>query len=330
MLENGLLSIGFSDFCNTEFLNKVSENDWDFFEEEFQKRWEFLPKNRYNLWRFVAEMDKGNWVIVPSLKSFSVYEITDAYAFLASDKTLTLPATDWNGIPILRDKKTGLLKLKNKDDSIDLGFIRKVKPICKDIPRKEYADAGLTARMKIRSTNADICDLAESITHAIKNFKINKPINLKSEIFNKSIPVCKDVIKKYLNPDKFEQLIKKYFETLGASSVIIPAKNPSEKKGCEDVDIVAYFDKISTAVNIQAKFHDGETSDWAVQQISEFAKTQKYNNDEYSNQYWVISMADSFSEKCQKLAIENKVKLINADQFIEMLLNMGIQNLDVL
>ncbi len=328
LLENGLLSIGFSDFCNETFLNKVSNADEDFFDNAFQKNWGHKSRNRKNLWRFIAEMDKGDWVIVPSWKSFSVYEITESCALLASDKTLTLPKADWNGTSIEYDSKTGLLKLQGEAEYLDLGFVRKVKPICLDIPRAEYADSKLTARMKIQRTNADISDLKESIEDAIKNFKAKKPINLKSELMNKSIKSWKALIKKCLQPEKFEKLVQKYFEAARANSVIIPPKNPSGKEGSEDVDVIAYFENIKTAINVQVKFHDGETSDWAIQQITEFAKIKGNNSDGYVNQYWVISMADSFSEESYKMAIEHNCVLINGDDFVEMLLNVGIQNLD--
>jgi len=57
-------------------------------------------------------------------------------------------------------------------------FYRKVKSVLLNIPREGYADQGLYSRMKIRQTNADITDSAESVENARKAFEQKKPINI--------------------------------------------------------------------------------------------------------------------------------------------------------
>jgi predicted Mrr-cat superfamily restriction endonuclease len=77
LLEQGYLSIGFSDFADPEFLEKTFRKDWASFEEWFADEWGQNPPGRYSLWRFIAEMRKGDRVAVPSPSTFSVYEILE-------------------------------------------------------------------------------------------------------------------------------------------------------------------------------------------------------------------------------------------------------------
>ena len=95
-------------------------------------------------------MRKGDLVVVPSWGTFSVYELTEDMARLVSEIELS-EIKDWHGNKIEK-KEDGLLyrTTGESDELIDLGFVRKVKLIEKDIPRYEYADSALTSRMKIQ------------------------------------------------------------------------------------------------------------------------------------------------------------------------------------
>lgn len=149
LLDKGYLSIGFSDFTDDKFLKKVSGQDWDYFEEQFDSIWEDRPRRRYSLWRFIAEMKKNDIVIVPNWwQSFSVYKIEETCAILPSSIQIEDNFKDWNDVKILQNKSKQLI-LEGENEYLDIGFLRKVKPIAKEIPRYEYADAALTARMKI-------------------------------------------------------------------------------------------------------------------------------------------------------------------------------------
>ena len=326
LLEAGYITIGWLDFSEKLFLKKSSDNDGEYFDNQFMKNYGCLPRNRNSLWRFLAEMDKTDWMIVPSRETFSIYEIMESHAILPYSIELKTELFDaWNGKKILFDDN-GLF-LEGEKDYLDIGFLRKVKPLYVNIPRYEYADAALTARMKLRNTNANITDLKQSIKEAIKGFEQNKPINLKSSLINSSVNKWLEIILSKLTPEKFERLIKKYLEKVGASSTELnPEKKSSEKAG--DVDVVAVFEPIKTIVNVQVKKHEGETSDWPVQQINEFAKSKQSISDGYSRVYWVISSSDSFSEDAEKLAIENGVLLFNGQQFAQMLMEAGIGNID--
>lgn len=327
LLKKGYLSIGFSVFSYEDFLVAVAEDkDWDFMEHEFDEVWGCRPQNRYTLWRFLAEMRAGDWVVVPDTKTFSVYELCDDLPNLPADADLDLPDTDWHGRKIVMDGPTSLMKIEGGEKPLDIGFLRKVSVVCTDIPRDGFADAALTSRMKMRSTNAGIPDLAENLHRAVEAFKADRPINLKAELLEKSIDTWQSVIRKELNPDKFERLVKWYFLQVGATEVVIPPKNHQDKSG--DVDVTAVFESIRTIISTQVKFHQGETSDWAIQQIQDFAQSQESLSDGYNRQYWVVSTADTFSETALNLAKETNVQLICGKEFVGMLLNAGIGGLE--
>jgi len=327
LLEKGYLSIGFSDFCNDEFFKQIAKNEnWDYLDNSFNERWGYLSKTRYNLWRFLVEMKRGDLVIVPKWETFSVYEICDDMPIMVTDKNIDLPTTDWNGNNIQRDTESYLLKLENEIDYLDLGFLRKIKILYADIPRNGFADSALTSRMKIRNTNACISELSDSVQKAIQHFKKDQPINLKAEILSRSTEIWHNIIQTELTPDKYEKLVKWYFEKIGATESYISPKNYKDKSG--DVDVVATFESIKTIINVQVKFYKGETSDWAINQIKDFANSKENMSDGYSRQYWVISSSDSFSQKSCNLAKENNILLVDGRQFIRMLLDVGLETLE--
>lgn len=325
LLERGYLSIGFSDFSVQEFIDDIlKSNGWNRFENYVNEIWGHRPRTRTSLWRFVAEMKKGDWVLVPGWGTFSVYEIV-------GNKPETIGSADvenlrdWHGHKLhINDK--GLLTTDN-DGVADLGFIWKVKSVEINIPRYEYADAALTSRMKIRNTNANINDLGESIVRAVNFFKENKPINIYSQIISNTSDHILKTIQSELNADKFESLVKWYFQRIGASEVSIPAKNERGKDG--DADVVAVFEPIRTIIYTQAKFHRGSTDDWAIEQIREY-KEQKEQimDDGYSKQSWVVTSAPKYAEKAYELAKENKVQLVDGNQLVKMLMDVGFVNLD--
>lgn len=326
LLEKGYLSIGFSDFSEPDFITSVcGDNGWETLTQSFSD-WGYSPRTRNNLWRFIAEMDKGDWVVVPSWGTFSVYELIEENATTTSiiDET---ELKDWHGNTIRKNTSGLLVKVTSENEElIDLGFLRKVKLVRKDIPRYEYADSALTSRMKIRSTNADISDLKESVEKAVSSFDKGQPLNLHSQIINSTKQQIIDAIRAELTPDKFEILIKWYFQRIGASEVYIPSKNESGKEG--DADVVAVFEPLKTIIYSQVKFHTGETSSWAIEQIESYKDHKETMDDGYSKISWVITSADSFSQDAYEYAKEAKVQLIDGNQLTKMLLEAGIVNLD--
>lgn len=326
LLEKGFISIGYSDFSEPQFIEKCSGN-WDEFENYFDKTWGNRPRTRYNLWRFISEMEKGDYILVPGSGVFSIYEIIDD-EIITSVELDVKNLKDWWDNSIVKDDNNYLYRIKpDNENHIDLGFFRRVKPIATNISRYDYADNALTARMKIQNTNACISDLEQSIKTAIIAYNNKKPINLYSLIIETAKNEVLDIIKSQLNPDKFELLIQWYFRKIGASKVYIPAKNESDKSG--DADIIATFEPIKTIIYVQAKFHDGETNSWALEQINEYKEYKDSSMDDgFSKIAWVISSADSYSNDCEELAKNYKVQLVNGIQFATLLLEAGISNIN--
>jgi hypothetical protein len=320
LLDKGFLSIGFSDFTDIEFIDKVLSNDRAYFDSQFQEMWGKTPRTRHHLWNFL-KMLKGDIVIVPSWGTFYVCEITDERPLLIGD-TFSEGLKSWGGKPV----STNGTHLLVDDKPIDLGFARQVKVRYKKISRDKFADAKLTSRMKIRQTNANINDLKTSIEKSIENYKKNKPIHLHSIIIDKTAKLVLEAIKDELNPDKFEKLVKAYFRTIGANEVAIPAKNESNKEG--DADIVAVFENIKLIIYIQAKFQKGQISEWGASQILDYKTNKESIDDGYNKVAWVITTANTFNEKAENIAKENEIQLINGDEFSKMLLNVGINLLN--
>jgi restriction endonuclease Mrr len=321
LFDKGFLTIGFSDFTNKELIDKVLENDLDYFNRQFLDMWGILPRSRYNLLRFL-KFNKGDIVIVPSWGTFSVCEIID-------EKPLLINETYSDDLKTWGDKKVytdGIHLISENGNRYDLGFARKVKILYKDISREKFADAKLTSRMKIRQTNCPIDDLEKSIEQSIKNYKENKPIHLHTIIVEKTANLVLDAIKTELNPDKFEKLVKTYFKTIGANDVNIPAKNARDKEG--DADIVAVFENLKLIIYIQAKFHKDEDNEWAINQILDYKTSRESIDVGYNKIAWVITSADTFNDKAKKIAAENGIQLINGLEFSKMLLNAGINLLN--
>jgi len=326
LLEQGYLSIGFSDLVIPGFVKKLKteENAWRYFEDQIKEAWGHRPRTRHNLWRFLVDMEPGDWVIVPMRGTFSVYRI-ESEAIPVDH--LDLPNLEnWHHEPV---KCGGFLNVdKEKGRAYDIGFLHRVSIVEEGISRRDYADAALTSRMKYRATNINCTSLRDSLDHALKAFRTGKPINLHSMILDASLDETRKLIQEQLNPDKFEELIQWYFQSLGASDVYIPAKNERDKEG--DGDIIATFESLRTIYYIQAKHHTRVTGDWATQQISAYTDKKKKDagDDGYNRISWVISTADSFSDSAVKLAQEESILLINGSELATLLLEAGISGLD--
>ena len=317
------LSIGWSDFSADEFVQDVLKREIIAIDERIVNEGWDLSRNRWCLWRFMTQMKKGDYVLVPSWGTFSVYEILDDVV-LSNDSYSQIDFEDWNGKKI--KFYDGYLHDEDKHE-IDLGFYRRVKVIVEDAERAKYADADLISRMKIRQTNADINDLWENVERAIVAAKAQKPINLKENILNDIIESTFEQIKKTVDADKFEKLVEWYLESLGATWTKTPAKNESKTED-GDADRVAYFEKLKLVIMVQAKKHDNTTDSWAVEQITAYKQNNK-PGDDYSTIMWVISTCDKFSEKAIKDAKDNGVRLINGREFTQLILEAGLNGMEI-
>ncbi len=317
LLEKGYLTIGWSHFTDQEFIDKVLANERKYFELKFKKKWSTLPRSRHSLWRFLR-FKKGDIIIVPTKGAFCVCEIIDERPLIISE-TYSEELRAWG------DKKittNGTHLISDTGNVYDLGFARKVKVIHKNVSRAKYADAKLTSRLKIRQTNSSIDDLKKNVEKSIENYIHERPIHLHSIIIEKTAALVLEAIKTELNPDKFQKLIKIYFNTIGANEVSIPAKNERNKEG--DADIVAVFETIKLIIYVQAKFHRGQIDEEGTNQILDYKTNKESIDDGYNKIAWVITSANSFNEATERLATENEIQLINGLDFSKMLLNAGI------
>ncbi|MBR3489100.1 MAG: restriction endonuclease [Bacteroidales bacterium] len=322
LFNNRYLSIGWSDFSEDVFVKKIKERGTEYLDEVMQNEGYGLPRNRWNLFRFINEMHKDDIVLVPTWNEFSLFKIAD-------DVILTNQSID----PSLLKNWNGNLAQLHEDGYfhnsvggyVDLGFYRKVTPILLNIPREGYADQDLYSRMKIRQTNANITDLRESVEKAKESFKSKKPINLKEQIVEEAAPKLLSLIEKLTNDIKFENLVEWYLKSLGAR-IYKPSKNESAT-GDGDADRVGYFDNIKTAIMVQVKKHEGTTDDWAVQQIKAYKANHNYGD--YHTQMWVISSCEKYSDNAIKLAEAEGVCLINGIEFAKMILDAGLEGLNI-
>ncbi len=221
LLEQDILTIGFSDFANQKFIDNILnagnkwKAKWQQLEKELANTWAEKARTRHNLWRFIEGFKKNDWIIIPSWGTFYIYEIISEKPQPIGNINNKLK--DWHGNKI--EVKNG--KLYDKDKLIDIGFYWKVKPIAKEISRKKYADFALTAKMKNHYTNSNITEIQESIKKALFNFKQNKPIEIQSQI-DDNIDITMDILQNInsqkeeidklrpLSPELEEQIMRKF------------------------------------------------------------------------------------------------------------------------
>ena len=322
LLEKGFLTLGWSKFADSDILDAAREDGYPKFDVITEKYGENHNRSRWNMWYF-ARMEEGDKVVVPLYDGlFSLYEIEERAKRIGELENIVSSFDGmWNQHKM--EWRDHVLFDSNANTGVDLGFFIKVKPIIKNVPRN-YVSGELSSRMKIRTTNADITDIGEAVENGIKAGLDHKPITLYGDVIDMLVETMRKSIMSALNPDKFEQLIKWYFEKYGASSVRIPAKNESGKRDGADADIVAEFDNLKYIVYVQAKWHKDETSGWAVHQIDSYKSQMSEGDSSYTYATWVISSADTFSPQAVADAEEKGVRLIDGDEFARMLLDIGL------
>lgn len=326
LLKQNQLTIGFSDFSTSTFVEEVLTKGWNVIDNACDTHWGVRPRVRHSLWRFLHEMKTGDLVVVPGWGDFSVYKLVGDRAQAVAELNVA-DVADWHG-KALGIGPDGLVKQQG-DVAVDLGFFWRVEPIQQGISRDKYADAALTARMKIRTTNADIGDLRSNIEQALRAAEHNQPLNLHAQITEQTVPSVLALLQSTLNPGKLERLIKWYFKRVGASDVYMPASNARDKGPEEsDADVIATFEPIKTIIYVQAKLHSGETSSWASKQVATYRDSRGATVDEYSKLCWVVSTADNYSAESIAYSKENDVRLLNGKQFVEMILEAGLDGLD--
>lgn len=338
LFKNGIegekyLSLGWSCFLDTDILKAARLNDKSTtFEKIYDSLREKRVKSRWNMWYF-AQFTKGDKVVVPLYDGkFAICEVLEEAKSIKTISDYSF-CSYFNNYDVHWDIKAN--KFVCNDKFVDLGFIVKVKVLFDDKSKAEYADSYLTSRLKSRNANGCINDIKDSIENAIIALNQNQPINFYSNSMDKLADELLNRVKKDLNPDKFELLVKNYMQSIGALASR-PSKNEHGKEDNADADVLAYFDIIGVAVIIQAKFHSGKTDDEAVNQISKYKEQMEDPECELDDGMegftyipWVVSTCDEFTENAIKLAKEKNVKLINGIEFSKMILKQGLNNLDL-
>jgi predicted Mrr-cat superfamily restriction endonuclease len=287
LAKDNLLTIGFSNMATPITQKAISEKNYDAFAAEYLAVYEGkISRIRNNLWNFAARMSQGDIVVVPIVNGFKIVEI--------SGEVELFPST-----------------------GEDLGWQHKVKVLADISPRDSYASSALLSRMKCRNTNLEINDLKADVDDALLRWNHKKPFDLIGEL----APLCLEVLKRIGSPDKFENIVRKYFEHLGANSVQILPKNSANKKG--DCDVEAIFDALNLTISVQVKYHVGKTDEWSIQQIQDYWQNEP-NVENMTWARWVISSADDFSDKAKEEAQKNNVILINGSDFSKMILRVGL------
>lgn len=328
LLDKCYLTIGWELFADTNIMQASRKPDYQEFDAITDSKNQKTNRSRWCMWYF-AQIKQDDYIVVPLYSGkFSVYRAIDS-AKPINELENELNESfygRWNNHPITWKEH----RLFDEEDNrkVDLGFFVKVEKIVAEVPRN-FVSGKLTSRMKIRTTTANISDIAKEIEEAVVAGKKSEPINLYEITMNELAVQLKDkIIKSKLNADRWEQLIQWYFLKIGADISVIPAKNESGKEDGADADIIAEFTNLKMIIYVQAKFHDGQTSEWAVEQISKY-KNQKCDGEpDYIYATWVISSADEFSTEAIEAACINNVRLINGTEFTRMLLDVGLNNLN--
>ena len=287
------LTIGFSDCAkDTAMAEIVKARNGKKFDQAYEKVYGGeIWRARWSLWYFACEMEAGDIVVVPRAGAFEIVRL--------------------KGEPILSERR------REKD----IGWeweVEVLADICS--PRDAYASEALLRCMKCRQTTISINDLSEEVEVALARFRENRPFSLASELTRK----CHELLGENVSPNQFEGLLLDYFTRLGGSAEIL-SKNYSGKVG--DCDIEAVFPALRLTISVQAKKHSGKTDDWAVRQITDYAKARLDEGESEPNwtyALWVVSFADDFSDEAKKKASEEGVVLINGMDFCKMLVAGGL------
>ncbi len=326
LLKNSILTLGWSMFADSGILDAAREEGYPNFNPIAQSLGQESNRSRWSMWYF-AKIDVGDKIVVPLYGGlFSVYEVVNiAQSISALEEECPEIYGAWDGHKMVW--KNHRIYDEVSDEQIDLGFFIKVKPIVSDVPRN-YVTGKLVSRMKIQTTSADITDIGDHVEKAITVGKTGKPVSLYEQSIETLAKDLKKQIIGILDDIRFEKLIKWYVKKMGAEYSKIPAKNEPGKKDGADADIIAEFKSLKHIIYIQAKHHEGETSDWAVHQIKEYFSQKSEGDPDYSYARWVISTCDSYSEAAEKAAKEYNVRLIDGEEFARMLVDSGLLNVD--
>ena len=316
-----LLLTGWGFTSNDAFLNEVKNHDKQWFDKAYSRVTGKLSHNRYFLYMFLNEFQKGDYVVVPGDKNFSVYEITSEQPM--SNEHIWEKTSDPTRCKIKQGSDGKLYRIKDNSE-LELGFFWEVKLVAQNIPREQYASDDLRKRLKFQGTTNNITSLKDDVDEAFKRFRANNPINLHTEIIEGIHQDVLSKLQKLSSDSSFEKVVKFYMEKIGATKVEIPAKTKlSKEKG--DADVIANFDDLQVRIVIQVKHYLKEVDENAVKQVVLAQKA--YEDPNYTIIPWVVAACDTFTEKAQKMAEEEGVRLFGGSEFASSLLDVGFRDL---
>lgn len=159
LFKHQILSIGWSHINDASFLGALKGiTAWPEFESKLFAVYQQKSTNRYSLWRYLHEMKKGDIVVVPTWREFSIYRLSDDNIMISEDLPNEILYDKWNR-PI--KKEDGYL-IDADGNQVDLGYFRKVEPIIEHISR-ERLDNKLHKRMKAHQTTLNVSRLSTSV-----------------------------------------------------------------------------------------------------------------------------------------------------------------------
>ena len=318
----GLLFTGWGGLSNDIFLDSVLLREKPEYDRIYIEATGLLPHNRFFLYMFLNEFGKGDYVVVPGYKDFSVYEIISERPY--SKEHIKDFANNLAEMNIVEDG--GKYFVSDTGKELDLGFFWKVKPVELNISREQFAKDSLRRRMKFQGTDNNITPLSQDVDEAIKRHRDNSPLILKNVIVETTCHVILEELQSISSDSAFEKVTKYYLERLGATNVMIPAKALlSKEQG--DADVVAFFEALQIKVIVQVKHYLKEVNEEAVKQI--LASKSSYEDSTYTVIPWVIAACDTYTDDAHSLAEENGVRLITGSEFARLLLDVGFGTLDL-
>lgn len=248
------------------------------------------------LWRFIREMQIGDLALIPTRGAFYLAEITsDAYSdehYMDTDSVIR----------------------------------RKVKLLSEDPISRSVCPNGLVSRLKYQGTCVSASDLIDQVLIGYQRHLNDSKPSYQDELRDELKIQVSNFLKSdsnLLNSDSMEYLVRDLMGALGADEKIIVPKSKYPKG--TDVDVIALFHKLQTAICIQVKKHDHSTGTHSIDQILKGLPLveEEFN---YGTQGWVINTGN-FDESADALAKAEKIRLINGDELAEMILDAGLERI---
>lgn len=297
LLQEGWLSMGFSDYGVAHNIDDVKEN----IEGIIVNECEGYGKNRNYLKAFINEIGKGDYVIVPLGKNFNIYKVLN-------EKIITAKSFDINNV---KDYYGNEIKrnvngyLETCDRIIDLGFFRKVKLLAGDIPILKIKDT----QFGKWDTTYELIDVKNIIADLTKHYKSKEESSIK-EAIRDSKQILEEInINAVANT---KELIAQYLTGIGFKLL--------EDKESTDV-VKAYFEPLESKIIVRIQDSKENTRDWASKQITSYKQSQYKKNE--STLLWLLSSDYYLSEKVKSEAGLG-IRLISRKDFLEMCLNMNL------